>query len=254
MPTGQSGYICWQPASGLAGKIASTAKAPHMSGTWYPMVRPLREEGGGAGAGLGTRPRTGRPPSVYGLMMRKMRKPPLKTTGWRAGGMRELIHGMTCHEIDPSYAEDGGGGMGEGPCAEGPPAAEHISRAAGGRMCRFQKSTHRTVRIKGTGMHRMQPGRIHNRGRGPPGRGAHTPSAPQEGRPYAGRHPKTIILELMSDDGMGCFECCKKFTTKESVKFLENPCKKFGRILVILDRPPPPPGTGQMPSRICLRG
>lgn len=42
----------------------------------------------------------------------------------------------------------------------------------------------------------------------------------------------------MTDDGRGYFERHDRFTTTEFVTFLENACKKLGKILMILDRAP----------------
>ena len=94
--------------------------------------------------GLCTRPRSGRPPFVYRGIMKKVRKLSLKTTGWRASEMREFIYTMTGREFDISYVRRM---MRKWGFTQKVPVLEHINRAAGRRIRRFQKTTCKTVKI-----------------------------------------------------------------------------------------------------------
>ncbi len=55
---------------------------------------------------------------------------------------------------------------------------------------------------------------------------------------YTGSHDKTIIFGLITNNGEGYFERHEKFTKDEFKSFLRNACKKFGKLLMILDRAP----------------
>lgn len=53
---------------------------------------------------------------------------------------------------------------------------------------------------------------------------------------YTGSHTKAIVFGLFTIHGKGYFERHDRYTKVEFEEFLRNMSKKFGKILVILDR------------------
>ena len=56
---------------------------------------------------------------------------------------------------------------------------------------------------------------------------------------WNGSRSRVCVFGALADDGRRLFRTYKKFNSRQFVVFLEETCKKFGRVLVVMDRASP---------------
>ena len=82
-------------------------------------------------------------------------------------------------------------------------------------------------------------------------RGAYTLKGKRAIYTYTGSHARTVVFELITDDGPSFFKRYNKFTKDEFANFLKEAHAQFGKpIMMILDRAP---STRPRSSRRCSR-
>ena len=187
-------------------------------------------------SGLRTRPRSGRPPFVSKKIIKKIRRIAKKTTCWTASGMRDLIAGMSGVEYEISYVRQLLRRWGY---TMKVPVARHVKRASRRRIAGFQRRLRRIIPEKTTeGRTKcvqdetivIADARSH--------KGVYTLKGERAVYTYTGTHAKTIVFGLITDDGEGMFERYDRFTKDEFADFLIKAYRRFGMLLMILDRAP----------------
>lgn len=187
--------------------------------------------------GLQTRPRDGRPPRVpHWLMRRVMKRARKKSVGWTAEEMQSLILKMTDITFELSYVRKI---MKKWGYTRKTPVRRHVRRANKRRIRRFQKKMKKWISKYGDMGYTIcvQDESIaiaDSRAR----KGVYTQKRVRAVYTYTGNHRKTIVYGILTSQGKGYFERHDKFNKDKFVEFLKNAHKKFGKLLMILDRAP----------------
>ena len=187
--------------------------------------------------GLRTRPRSGRPPFVSTVVMKKIWRVAKKTTCWTAKGLLDLIRTMSGVEYEISHVRALLRGRGY---TMKVPVGRHVRRASRQKIAGFQRRMRRLIPEKGAdGRSRCVQNETIVTADARARRGVYTPKGERAVYTYTGSHARTVVFGLITDDGRIFFKRYDKFTKDEFADFLREAHAQFDRpIMMILDRAP----------------
>ena len=213
---------------------SKAANAMHMSRSWDGKWNKRYEEGGIDG--LRDKPRSGRPTAVYRGMMKRVRKMARKTRVWTAEAMSDFIFEKTGYMYELSHVRKI---MKKWGYTMKVAVFKHARRPGNRRIRRFQAKAKDAIGyLESEGYTTCVQDESIAIANARARREVYTLKNERAVYTYTGGHDKTIVFGLITNDGEGYFERHDKFTRDEFESFLRNACKKFGKLLMILDRAP----------------
>ena len=214
---------------------SKAAMALHMCRSWGPKWY-KRYMKGGVDA-LKSMSKSGRTPKVPRQFMKRIGRLSRKAQRCcTAEEMQDFIFQMTGQKFELSYVRKH---MKKWGYTMKVPVLRHVNRASRRRIKRFQKRikkiiTQAEVEDYTTCIQDESIVTADARAR----KEVYTYGNYRAVYTYTGSHSKTIVFGLITTICEGYFEQHDKFTKVEFEEFLRNACKKFGKILMILDRAP----------------
>ena len=180
-------------------------------------------------------PKSGRIPKVPRKFMKRVGRMARNAQKcWTAEEMQDFILGKTGYNFELSYVRKLMKAWGYTMKVS---VLRHVNRASRRRIKRFQKKMKKiNPEAEGytIGMQDESISTADARAR----KEVYTYGNYRAVYTYTGGHAKTIVFGFITVHGEGYFERHDKFTKVEFEEFLRNTCKKFGKILMILDRAP----------------
>ena len=217
---------------GMSSSKAATTM--HMARSWGIKWNKRYEKGGIDG--LQNKPRSGRPTAVHRGIMKRVQKRARRTSTWTPEEMSDFIFEMTGHRYDLSHVRKL---MKKWGYTMKVAVFRHARRPGKKRIRRFQKKAKNTIEyLESEGYQTCVQDESIAIASARARREVYTLKNKRAVYTYTGNHDKTVVFGIITNNGEKYFERHEKFTKEEFNSFLRNACKKFGKLLMILDRAP----------------